>query len=139
MGLSTSTHRQRCFLIVADLIPLFDLRYVDRVVLGGDFNVTTATKVNTPELPRYRAVLNAVESLGLAILAKRHYFEGPYSGVPSKRFRGRSVNPIHSVSAAPRSASRPPAPKSSSRGTCKAGTECQTVVRWPASRHDGER
>lgn len=57
------------FRIVADLIPLFDSSHGDRVVLGGDFNVTTATGPDTPELPRYRAVLNAVESLGLVNLA----------------------------------------------------------------------
>ncbi|MXZ18091.1 MAG: endonuclease/exonuclease/phosphatase family protein [Rhodothermaceae bacterium] len=55
--------------IVADLIPLFDSRFGSRVVLGGDFNITTACKKETPELPRYEAILNAVESLGLMNLA----------------------------------------------------------------------
>lgn len=57
------------FRVIADLIPLFDSRDGERVVLGGDFNVTTATKADAPELPRYRAILNAVESLGLVNLA----------------------------------------------------------------------
>ena len=55
------------FRVVADLIPLFDSSYGGRVVLGGDFNVSTSIK--SDELPRYRAVLNAVESLGLVNLA----------------------------------------------------------------------
>jgi endonuclease/exonuclease/phosphatase family metal-dependent hydrolase len=57
------------FRIVADLIPLFDSRYGENVVLGGDFNVTSATKPEAPEFHRYQAVLNAVESLGLVNLA----------------------------------------------------------------------
>jgi endonuclease/exonuclease/phosphatase family metal-dependent hydrolase len=57
------------FRIVADLIPLFDSRDGQQVVLGGDFNVTSAMKNDAPELPRYRAILNAVESLGLVNLA----------------------------------------------------------------------
>lgn len=59
----------RMFRVVADLIPLFDSRDGARVVLGGDFNLSTAVHPNTPELPRYRAVLAAVESLGLINLA----------------------------------------------------------------------
>ena len=58
------------FRIVADLIPLFDSSDGKRVVLGGDFNVTDAIRGNSVELPRYRAILNAVESLGLVNLAK---------------------------------------------------------------------
>src|SRR5262249_46754185 len=46
-----------------------DSRDGEHVVLGGDFNVTTATKPDTPELPRYRAILHAIESLGLVNLA----------------------------------------------------------------------
>jgi hypothetical protein len=53
------------FRIVADLIPLFDSPYGDRVVLGGDFNITTATSQGAPEFKRYDAILRAVESLGL--------------------------------------------------------------------------
>ncbi len=56
--------------IIADLIPLFDSRFGSRVVLGGDFNLTTACSGDTPELPRYRAILDAVESLGLINLAE---------------------------------------------------------------------
>jgi endonuclease/exonuclease/phosphatase family metal-dependent hydrolase len=54
--------------IVADLIPLFDSRYGDRVILGGDFNVSTSTNPDNPELPRYKAIHQAVESLGLVNL-----------------------------------------------------------------------
>ncbi len=57
------------FRIVADLIPLFDSSDGKRVVLGGDFNVTDAIRGDAVELPRYRAILNAVESLGLVNLA----------------------------------------------------------------------
>lgn len=56
--------------IVADLIPLFDSRFGSRVVLGGDFNLSTAYSEDKPELPRHRAILNAVESLGLMNLAE---------------------------------------------------------------------
>ena len=58
------------FRIVADLIPLFDSSDGERVVLGGDFNVTDAIRGDAVELPRYRSILNAVESLGLVNLAK---------------------------------------------------------------------
>jgi len=56
--------------IVADLIPLFDSPEGERVVLGGDMNITTATSPSTPELQRYEAILKAVESLGLQNLAE---------------------------------------------------------------------
>ncbi len=56
--------------VVADLIPLFDSRFGSRVVLGGDFNVSTATSRENPEYPRHSAILNAVESLGLINLAE---------------------------------------------------------------------
>ena len=56
--------------IVADLIPLFDSPDGQRVILGGDFNVSTAANPRAVELPRYRAILNAVESLGLKNVAK---------------------------------------------------------------------
>ena len=59
----------RMFRVVADLIPLFDSDEGRRVILGGDFNVTTAMQPDTYELPRYRALLGAVESLGLVNLA----------------------------------------------------------------------
>ncbi|MXY48293.1 MAG: hypothetical protein F4Y38_03225 [Gemmatimonadetes bacterium] len=58
------------FRIVADLIPLFDSSDGKRVVLGGDFNVTDAIRGDATVLPRWRAILNAVESLGLVNLAK---------------------------------------------------------------------
>jgi endonuclease/exonuclease/phosphatase family metal-dependent hydrolase len=51
--------------IVADLIPLFDSPDGQHVILGGDFNVSTSCTPETRERPRYEAVLNAVESLGL--------------------------------------------------------------------------
>ena len=57
------------FRVISDLIPLFDSRDGRRVILGGDFNVTTAAGPDTAELPRYRAILSAIESLGLVNLA----------------------------------------------------------------------
>ena len=57
------------FRVIADLIPLFDSGDGRRVILGGDFNVTTSTRPDTPELPRYRAILSGIESLGLVNLA----------------------------------------------------------------------
>ncbi|CAN5701365.1 hypothetical protein BH23GEM9_BH23GEM9_20000 [soil metagenome] len=56
--------------IVADLIPLFDSPDGERVVLGGDFNVSSASRPDAPELRRYEAVLSAVESLGLMNLVE---------------------------------------------------------------------
>ena len=58
----------RMFRVIADLIPLFDSDDGRRVVLGGDFNITTATSPDTLELPRCRALLVAIESLGLVNL-----------------------------------------------------------------------
>lgn len=57
------------FRVVADLIPLFDSSYGERVVIGGDFNVSTSMRPDVAEFPRYAAVLNAVESLGVVNLA----------------------------------------------------------------------
>ena len=57
------------FRVIADLIPLFDSGDGRRVILGGDFNITTSTRPDTPELPRYRAILSGIESLGLVNLA----------------------------------------------------------------------
>lgn len=68
-GLMNVYAQTSMFRIVADLIPLFDSPEGEHVVLGGDFNVTTATAERTPELPRYKAILSAVESLGLKQLA----------------------------------------------------------------------
>ena len=60
----------RMFRVIADMIPLFDSRDGRRVILGGDFNITDATcPDDTLELPRYRAILSAIESLGLVNLA----------------------------------------------------------------------
>ena len=58
----------RMFRVIADLIPLFDSDDGRRVILGGDFNVTTAAGPDTLELPRYRALFVAIESLGLVNL-----------------------------------------------------------------------
>jgi endonuclease/exonuclease/phosphatase family metal-dependent hydrolase len=55
--------------VVADLIPLFDSPDGKHVVLGGDFNVSDSTRADAVELPRYRAALTAIESLGLKNLA----------------------------------------------------------------------
>lgn len=75
------------FRVVADLIPLFDSADGRRVILGGDFNVTTAMGVSDDfakrNLERYRAILKAVESLGLVNLfrAARSYPD-PAPGCP---------------------------------------------------------
>ncbi|HZT06042.1 MAG TPA: endonuclease/exonuclease/phosphatase family protein [Chloroflexota bacterium] len=58
------------FRIVADLIPLFDSPEGQHVVLGGDFNVSTASNPDKPEWKRYDAILRAVEALGLVHLAE---------------------------------------------------------------------
>jgi len=68
-GLIDVYARTTMFRIIADLIPLFDSRFGSRIVLGGDFNVTTACNKEEPEFPRYTALFNAVESLGLENLA----------------------------------------------------------------------
>jgi endonuclease/exonuclease/phosphatase family metal-dependent hydrolase len=51
---------------VADLIPLFDSVHGDRIVLGGDLNISTQTIGN--QWARYKAAFGAVESLGLVDL-----------------------------------------------------------------------
>lgn len=56
--------------IVADLIPLFDSPEGEHVVLGGDFNVSTTMAAGRAELPRCKAILHAIESLGLQNLAE---------------------------------------------------------------------
>ena len=56
---ASSLHRA-----VADLLPLFESPDGARVVLGGDLNVTTASR-DARWLPRSEAALRAVESLGL--------------------------------------------------------------------------
>ena len=55
---------------VADLIPLFDSPEGERVILGGDFNLTTSVSPSLPELPRYEAILSALKSLGLENVAE---------------------------------------------------------------------
>ena len=73
----------RMFRVIADLIPLFDSNDGRRVILGGDFNITTATRPDTPELPRYRAIMSAIESLGLVNLASTADCRpAPMSGCP---------------------------------------------------------
>jgi hypothetical protein len=49
---------------VADLVPLFDSAAGSRVILGGDFNVSTAT-TDRKQLDRAEAVFAAVRALGL--------------------------------------------------------------------------
>ena len=73
----------RMFRVIADLIPLFDSDDGRRVILGGDFNVTSATRPDTGELPRYRAILSGIESLGLVNLAlKAKKLPDPMQGCP---------------------------------------------------------
>ena len=56
--------------IVADLIPLFDSKPGRRVILGGDFNLGDTYDPHAREAPRYRAIMRAVESLGLLNVAE---------------------------------------------------------------------
>lgn len=73
------------FRAIADLIPLFDSGDGRRVILGGDFNVTTSTRPETPELPRYRSILSGIESLGLVNLATTAKDRpDPVSGCPCR-------------------------------------------------------
>lgn len=51
---------------IADLTPLFDSAHGERVVLGGDLNISTQSSGD--ELKRTKAVLGAIESLGLVDL-----------------------------------------------------------------------
>ena len=50
--------------VIADLVPLFDSAHGSRVILGGDLNLTTATRKEY-DLRRGKGVLGALESLGL--------------------------------------------------------------------------
>lgn len=50
--------------VIADLVPLFDSPYGARVILGGDLNVSRASK-NPTSLARAEAVFAAIRSLGL--------------------------------------------------------------------------
>lgn len=55
--------------IIADLIPLFDSSFGNRVILGGDLNISTAFNPNSRDWPRYKAILEMLEALGLVNLA----------------------------------------------------------------------
>jgi len=55
---------------IADLTPLFDSPAGERVILGGDFNLTTSVSPSLPALPRYEAIFGALESLGLQNVAE---------------------------------------------------------------------
>jgi endonuclease/exonuclease/phosphatase family metal-dependent hydrolase len=50
--------------VIADLVPLFDSPYGSRVILGGDLNITSATK-DPKHIARAEAVFAAIRSLGL--------------------------------------------------------------------------
>lgn len=50
--------------VIADLVPLFDSPYGARVILGGDLNVSSATK-DPKHLARAEAVFAAIRALGL--------------------------------------------------------------------------
>lgn len=63
--------------VIADLVPLFDSPYGSRVILGGDLNVSTATK-DPRGLARAEAVLGAIRALGL-VEAKSLVAEPPAS------------------------------------------------------------
>ncbi len=63
--------------VVADLVPLFDSPYGARVILGGDLNVSDATK-DPKHLARAEAVFAAIRSLGL-VEAKGLVTEPPAS------------------------------------------------------------
>ncbi len=63
--------------VIADLVPLFDSPYGSRVILGGDLNVSTATR-DPKGLARAEAVLGAIRSLGL-VEAKSLIAEPPSS------------------------------------------------------------
>ena len=63
--------------VIADLVPLFDSPYGSRVILGGDLNVSTATK-DPKHLARAEAVFAAIRALGL-VEAKRLVAEPPAS------------------------------------------------------------
>ena len=49
---------------VADLIPLFDSPDGERVVLGGDFNVSNACRPDAAEFKRYNAILKSLSLSG---------------------------------------------------------------------------
>lgn len=50
--------------VIADLVPLFDSPYGARVILGGDLNVSSATK-DPKHVARAEAVFAAIRALGL--------------------------------------------------------------------------
>ncbi len=63
--------------VIADLVPLFDSPYGARVILGGDLNVSRATK-DPKHLARAEAVFATIRSLGL-VEAKSLVTEPPTS------------------------------------------------------------
>lgn len=52
--------------VVADLVPLFDSPYGSRVILGGDLNVSRATK-DPRQLARAEAVVEAIQHNGFIV------------------------------------------------------------------------
>jgi hypothetical protein len=65
--------------VIADLVPLFDSPYGSRVILGGDLNVSTATK-DPKGLARAEVVIAAIRSLGL-VEAKSVAAQAPASSL----------------------------------------------------------
>jgi endonuclease/exonuclease/phosphatase family metal-dependent hydrolase len=63
--------------VTADLVPLFDSPHGARVILGGDLNVSSATK-DARQVARAEAVFAAIRSLGL-VEAKAHVASPPAS------------------------------------------------------------
>lgn len=63
--------------VIADLVPLFDSPHGARVILGGDLNVSSATK-DPRQIARAEAVFAAIRSLGL-VEAKSHVAQPPAS------------------------------------------------------------
>jgi endonuclease/exonuclease/phosphatase family metal-dependent hydrolase len=72
-GSSTSTMLR----IAGDLVPLFDSPHGSRVILGGDFNVSRASK-DPKQVARADAVIDVIRSLGL-VEAKTLGVERPAS------------------------------------------------------------
>ncbi len=63
-GLLAGNYAQSSVLrLLADLLPLFDSPLKDRVVLGGDLNLSTQLK--KPDRQRHQAIFAYMESLGL--------------------------------------------------------------------------
>lgn len=78
--------------VIADLVPLFDSPDGARVILGGDFNVSTAT-TDARSLARGEAIFAAVRSLGL--VAAKDVADDPPLPIPDCPCRmGRSCGHI---------------------------------------------